>query len=526
MKPHSEWCEDPNCPLRIVERGGVAGVGLEDQLNRLQNLPFENDPCANQPPQPAELPKVGDPVECISSETNWEFVRCSVMETDATGFWARDPNEDVTRWLLTDENPSEGHIGWRRVSGLPKIGETVEVWQDGRYVRDTVSCYFSASFQTSQFPKTTWYPAAENFREGWRRVKADKAADERAEDEIPLYRQQEKPSQPSDGLTEEEQESTAAAFMRFEDQKYALELQRAADRIHGVKLTEKWEHMNGYQQRTALCIVARAREIFEAKSRAEILKLNINVEGLTSRNSQLLSEVNDACATAEYRRVDSDRFYEAKQVLTRQLNSVLAAVQRECPDIKWDRFADPATAVSATICRLKNRVETERDEARAKIASLEGENARLRGQRDEARSGSVAHAQIEAAFTRIWETVTKWRKNVCHLTSAEAMREIVAAMGIPPDAEPNPEPQPETVANKPRDSAEVIAAVLKHLPAEHRELREQLEWISKNSEFHPPEDKHDSWWMLMNALRTNLHVPPQLDWEKRICEIVEGRATE
>ena len=54
------------------------------------------------------------------------------------------------------------------------------------------------------------------------------------------------------------------------------------------------------------------------------------------------------------------------------------------------------------------------------IRAMREENARLTAQ----------NAELVAALTRVWEIVTKWRRDVAHMTSAEAMREIAEAMGI------------------------------------------------------------------------------------------------
>ena len=73
-----------------------------------------------------------------------------------------------------------------------------------------------------------------------------------------------------------------------------------------------------------------------------------------------------------------------------------------------------------------------------------------------------------------------------------------------------------------RDPAEVIAAVLGHIPAEMTALRARLVKIAEDSAYLPPEYKYPAWKRLMEALQSSCSVPPALDWERTVSAIVEG----
>jgi hypothetical protein len=77
-----------------------------------------------------------------------------------------------------------------------------------------------------------------------------------------------------------------------------------------------------------------------------------------------------------------------------------------------------------------------------------------------------------------------------------------------------------------RDPAEVITAILKHVPAGYTSLRTRLEKVRDDAAFCAPEYMRPIWLALMNVCRDEMHVPPRLSWEKKIADIVEGRAEE
>jgi hypothetical protein len=74
-----------------------------------------------------------------------------------------------------------------------------------------------------------------------------------------------------------------------------------------------------------------------------------------------------------------------------------------------------------------------------------------------------------------------------------------------------------------RDPVKAIDAVIQQLPVERTELRAQLARLKFEIRYVPPESPCP-WIGLMNLLRASLNVPPALDWEKKISDIVEGRA--
>jgi hypothetical protein len=77
-------------------------------------------------------------------------------------------------------------------------------------------------------------------------------------------------------------------------------------------------------------------------------------------------EREEALASVQMLRADSERLFEEKHELTRKLSSVLATVQRELPDVKWDA-GDNATAVGEVICSLKNNLRDAEERARTSL---------------------------------------------------------------------------------------------------------------------------------------------------------------
>ena len=76
----------------------------------------------------------------------------------------------------------------------------------------------------------------------------------------------------------------------------------------------------------------------------------------------------------------------------------------------------------------------------------------------------------------------------------------------------------------PRDPAEVIDAILVHIPQEHTALRKELGDIRNDSLYRPPDDKQITWQKLRDTLNLYLFTPPALDWEKQIHKIIKGSA--
>ena len=74
-----------------------------------------------------------------------------------------------------------------------------------------------------------------------------------------------------------------------------------------------------------------------------------------------------------------------------------------------------------------------------------------------------------------------------------------------------------------RDPADVIDAILKHVPTEMTDLRARLVVVRNDSFYDPPEYKYPSWRALRFVLETSLSTPPKADWEIKISDIVEGR---
>ena len=77
-----------------------------------------------------------------------------------------------------------------------------------------------------------------------------------------------------------------------------------------------------------------------------------------------------------------------------------------------------------------------------------------------------------------------------------------------------------------REFKTVVDAVLVHVPLDRVELRTRLERIKDDAGFLPPESNYPAWMKLMYVLCSSLSVPPHFDWEKKISDIVEGRAAE
>jgi hypothetical protein len=76
-----------------------------------------------------------------------------------------------------------------------------------------------------------------------------------------------------------------------------------------------------------------------------------------------------------------------------------------------------------------------------------------------------------------------------------------------------------------RDPVKVIDAILEHIPPEENfNLRARLKKIQEDAGFRPPECQWLVWKGIQTVLEDFLHSPPQDDWEKRISDIVEGRA--
>jgi len=74
-----------------------------------------------------------------------------------------------------------------------------------------------------------------------------------------------------------------------------------------------------------------------------------------------------------------------------------------------------------------------------------------------------------------------------------------------------------------RDPADVIDAILKHVPTEMTDLWARLVVVRNDSFYDPPEYKYPSWRALRFVLETSLSTPPKADWEIKISDIVEGR---
>lgn len=73
-----------------------------------------------------------------------------------------------------------------------------------------------------------------------------------------------------------------------------------------------------------------------------------------------------------------------------------------------------------------------------------------------------------------------------------------------------------------RDPADVIDAVLAHVPAERTALRAELEQIARDSAYLAPEAKRAAWVALMKCLQASCSLPPAAPWEVAIARIVAG----
>jgi hypothetical protein len=72
---------------------------------------------------------------------------------------------------------------------------------------------------------------------------------------------------------------------------------------------------------------------------------------------------------------------------------------------------------------------------------------------------------------------------------------------------------------KKRIPAEVIDAILTHIPPEITILHAQLKRIRSNSLFIAPECWGRSWGAIADQLQQFLSNPPKYDWEKRVANI-------
>lgn len=71
-----------------------------------------------------------------------------------------------------------------------------------------------------------------------------------------------------------------------------------------------------------------------------------------------------------------------------------------------------------------------------------------------------------------------------------------------------------------RDPAEVIEAVLKHVPESMSDLRANLQKVARDAAYSPPEDQRVSWLSLARLLNEALPIPPETEWQKEIYRIV------
>lgn len=73
---------------------------------------------------------------------------------------------------------------------------------------------------------------------------------------------------------------------------------------------------------------------------------------------------------------------------------------------------------------------------------------------------------------------------------------------------------------KKRDPAEVIEAVLQHVPENMPALRANLQKVARDSAFLPPEGKGVAWLQMAMLLSESLPFPPETEWQKEIYRIV------
>ena len=77
-----------------------------------------------------------------------------------------------------------------------------------------------------------------------------------------------------------------------------------------------------------------------------------------------------------------------------------------------------------------------------------------------------------------------------------------------------------------RRPSEVIEAILKHVPEDKTDLRRQLDGLSTDACYCPPEGLVYIWRRLRDTLQANLRLPPKQEWEVRVGQIVRGEATD
>lgn len=74
-----------------------------------------------------------------------------------------------------------------------------------------------------------------------------------------------------------------------------------------------------------------------------------------------------------------------------------------------------------------------------------------------------------------------------------------------------------------RDPAAVIERVLFLVPAHEIKLQTELTSLREDVEFLPPEGRYLAWSRLGEILGRHISVPPVLDWEVRISQVVRGQ---
>ena len=223
-----------------------------------------------------------------------------------------------------------------KAAGLPKVGETVYlIWgfhsvSSGEQAK--VSAVFNSHF-VDDYSHQAWYLNEENpppGKTGWRRVKTAK------------------PSQPSDRLTEEERE--------------AWEIVAAGEQNRWPgREPIPWNNWDRATQRDALATRDKARQIFEVKSKAEI-------EGLRWRlREQGIKLCAIALAVDKVRQPGETNLIDVAERIVEERDEARSKVERLTGERKQAKDALAATRIAY----------------HAKVERLEGDNTRLRGQRDE-----------------------------------------------------------------------------------------------------------------------------------------------
>jgi hypothetical protein len=376
MKLHSHYCQDPNCPGR-----------------------WADDECTNEPRE-ERRPKVGDEVRILVPDPIWPDVNSfKITQVGSETFTAR-----------------HGSLGIFR-----KLADRGHTWD------------FSGDEPATK-PEPT--PSGQDCR----------------------------CSEPSDGLTERERE--------------AWEIHNAGTVAGYDFRAYDWGDMKKSRRRECLGARDKAEVIFSAKAeervkraeqerdeaRARVARLEVQLAGCGVAADGWAKDGNDAkpgdygySASLEWDKVGQEALRGLQPRLGSSIAEESAKAIRAIRDENSRLTAQNAELVTALRgCAHEDGATWRLVAARRLLARIDAEAAGKKSAvpQDEPATGEehapVLHlpeptyddllkgrefatkyiTRVEAALTRVWEIVTKWRRGGADMTSAEAMREIAEAMGI------------------------------------------------------------------------------------------------